>query len=266
MLGSLKIFLIGLILLKIPFAFSQHPVEKKLKFAKISPGKFWMGSPKDERGRFKDEKRHRVTITKSFSLSQTEITQYQWFLVTGFNPSYFSKSTHCPNTHKVIDLVEMCPFHPVENIKWIKIEDFLKKLNAKASFKYRLPTEAEWEYAARSGTNTSRMGNQDLEEYAWYEINSRNQTQRVALKKPNAWGLYDMSGNVWEWVQDWYSKNYYNRSPKKDPKGPKTGTHKVMRGGSWYSPFWVMRMAHRGYQMIDDEPSYQTGFRIVRED
>ncbi|MFZ8932935.1 MAG: formylglycine-generating enzyme family protein [Bacteriovoracaceae bacterium] len=247
-------------------SFSEGSIDSIFSFVQIPKGKFWMGSPRKESGRYKDEKRHRVYITKPFFMAKTEITQLQWVKVMGFNPSYFQEQNDCPENHQIIDGVHLCPNRPVENIKWIKIQDFLDELNKLSTRNYRLPTEAEWEYAARAGSDMKFIhsdSHYSLEDYAWFDDNTGEGPMDVATKRPNQFGLYDMSGNVWEWVQDWYANRYFNRSPRRDPKGPRKGETKVLRGGSWYSLGIILRVAHRGYSKVNDSPSYQNGFRIV---
>jgi len=157
----------------------------------------------------------------SFKMSVYEITQGQWKAVMGNNPSYFSS---CGDD---------CP---LEDVSWNDVQDFIDNLNQQTGKNYRLPTEAEWEYAARAGTTTKYYCGDNrscLRDIAWYRDNSDNQTHPVGQKAPNAWGLYDMSGNVWEWVQDWYDSDYYSSSPETDPQGPDSGAGRVFRGGGW---------------------------------
>jgi len=214
------------------------------KFAEICPGTFMMGSPDSEAGRDSDEgPQHQVTISKAFELQTTEVTQSQWESVMGSNPSYFKGS----------DL-------PVEQVSWDDAQEFITKLNAKNDgYRYRLPTEAEWEYAARAGTTGAYAG--DLDAMAWYAQNSGPTTHPVGTKAPNAWGLYDMHGNVWEWVQDWYGD--YSTSAVTDPVGPSLGSGRVLRGGDWYSYSQYCRSANR----YNDSPAIRgsnLGLRLLR--
>jgi len=218
-----------------------------MKFVFIKPGTFMMGSPSNEKERSNEEKQHQVTLTKGFYMQTTEVTQSQWQAVMGSNPSRF----------KGDDL-------PVEQVSWNDIQEFIGKLNRTDSGnRYRLPTEAEWEYAARAGSTTRFSFGDDesrLGEYAWYIGNSVSQTHRVAQKKQNSWGLYDMHGNVWEWVQDW--KGDYPSGSVTDPKGLSNGSNRVLRGGSWYNRAGYCRSAHR----FRFRPVYRFlngGFRLV---
>jgi formylglycine-generating enzyme required for sulfatase activity len=165
-----------------------------MNFVKILAGKFMMGSPLSEVGRFDDEDLHEVTIKEDFEIMDTQVTQKQWQDVMGSNPSYFKNN----------------PDNPVETVSWNDVQEFIKKLNEKNDgYVYDLPTEEQWEYACRAGTQTAySFGDdpKDLKDYAWYWENSENTTHPVKQKKPNAWGLYDMHGNVWEWCKDVYDK------------------------------------------------------------
>jgi formylglycine-generating enzyme required for sulfatase activity len=218
-----------------------------MEFVLIPAGTFQMGSNDGE----DDEKPvHSVTISKPFYLGKYEVTQREWKAVMGSNPSYYKGDNR-----------------PVERVSWDDVQEFIKKLNAKeGGDKYRLPTEAEWEYACRAGSTTRwYFGDNEnqLGDYAWYKANSGNETKPVGQKKPNAFGLYDMHGNVWEWCQDWYSKDYYGSSPKTDPTGPSSGSNRVRRGGSWGGTATIARAALRG----TDFPDYRygnLGFRLLR--
>ena len=174
-----------------------------------------MGSEKGDN----DEKPvHKVTITKPFYMGKYEVTQEQWEAVMGSNPSNFKGAKN-----------------PVEQVSWEDCEKFIGKLKEKVSGRdFRLPTEAEWEYACRAGSTTDYCygdGDESLDEYAWYYGNSESKTHPVGQKKANAWGLYDMHGNVWEWCSDWYGD--YADGAVSDPKGPESGSARVLRGGSW---------------------------------
>jgi len=219
-----------------------------MEFVYIPPGTFMMGSPSNEKDRDKDERQHRVRLTRGFYMQTTEVTQRQWKAVMGSNPSRF----------KGDDL-------PVERVSWNDAQKFIRNLNRReGGDKYRLPTEAEWEYACRAGTTTrfyfgdseSRLG-----EYAWYRNNSGGRTHQVAEKKPNAWGLYDMHGNVWEWCRDWYGD--YPSGSVTDPKGPSGGSDRVIRGGSWNNKPRHVRSAYRGRNVPGSRNPY-LGFRLLR--
>ncbi|MCB1145017.1 MAG: formylglycine-generating enzyme family protein [Leptospiraceae bacterium] len=173
------------------------------------------------------------------------------------NPSYFK---NCGDN---------CP---VEQVSWDDVQVFLQKLNSKeGGSKYRLPTEAEWEYAARAGGSTGSpptkyyWGNSIDDSYLWYAGNSGSKTHPVGQKKPNGFGLYDMSGNVWEWTQDWNDDNYYSKSPSNDPKGPESGTYRVLRGGSWYFYARFTRSSLR-YNNTPDYRNFLIGFRLLKTD
>ncbi len=173
-----------------------------MEFVLIPAGSFMMGSPDTDVEASPDERpAHCVMITQPFYLGKYEVTQGEWAAVMGNNPSHFKGD----------------PNRPVENVSWHDVQRFMEKLNEReGGATYRLPTEAEWEYAARAGTKGTRY-HKNIDEIAWYVENSTRETHAVGQKVPNAWGLYDMLGNVFEWVQDWYAKEYYQRSPACDP-------------------------------------------------
>ncbi|HEY7545724.1 MAG TPA: bifunctional serine/threonine-protein kinase/formylglycine-generating enzyme family protein, partial [Blastocatellia bacterium] len=182
-------------------------------FVQIPQGEFLMGS---EKGEGDEKPAHKVRISRPFEMGKYEVTQAQWEAVMGNNPSNFKGANL-----------------PVENVSWNDAQEFIQKLNARNDgYVYRLPTEAEWEYACRAGSTGDYAGN--LDEMAWHGSNSASKTHSVGQKKPNAWGLHDMHGNVWEWCMDWYLENYYSQSPSADPPGPGTGSLRVSRGGSCY--------------------------------
>ena len=188
-----------------------------MKMKLIPAGEFEMGDEDHP-----DSPLHKVRITKPFYIGVCPVTQKEWKAVTGKNPSNF----------KGDDL-------PVESVSWDDCQNFIAALNKlEGTWKYRLPTEAEWEYACRAGSRTKYCyGNDEgkLGKYAWYHSNSAEKTHPVGTKAPNAWGLHDMHGNVWEWCEDWYDKNYYKNSLEKDPSGPSSGSFRVIRGGGWSS-------------------------------
>jgi formylglycine-generating enzyme required for sulfatase activity len=193
---------------------------------------------------------HRVKISQPFYLGKYQVTQGEWVAVMGNNPSKYKGRDN-----------------PVENVSWNDAQMFIQGLNAKeGAKKYRLPTEAEWEYAARAGTKSTYSFGDDagqLGQYAWYGGNSSGQTHPVGKKQPNLWGLYDMHGNVWEWGNDWYGRNYYGRSSSTDPAGLSGGDSRVMRGGSWLGSAGYLRSAYRGSYSPDYRLEY-IGFRLAR--
>ena len=211
-----------------------------MKLVLIPSGQFLMGSPESERNRSSHEgPQHEVRITRPFCLGLCEVTQEEYEKVTGANPSDFKNGGGRA---------------PVEQLSWEDAQEFCKKLSAMpeehaAGRHYRLPTEAEWEYACRAGTTTRfGFGDEDgsLGEYAWYKTNADNRTHPVGEKKPNAWGLCDMHGNVWDWCADWYDEKYYSNTVTDDPTGPTSGLARVRRGGSWDHGTGSCRSAFRG--------------------
>jgi formylglycine-generating enzyme required for sulfatase activity len=225
----------------------------KLELVLIPAGKFLMGSPDSVMDAGADEKpQHPVRITKPFYMGKFLVTQEQWEAVTGSNPSYFKG-----------------PKNPVEQVSWEDCQKFLGKLNAKSAAgggKFQLPSEAQWEYACRAGSKTKYCFGDDeskLGEYAWYAADSGRKTHPVDEKKPNAWGLYDMHGNTFEWCQDWWKDGYYKESPVDDPTGPATGAIRVDRGGSWFDPPRNCRSAYRSYD-VPGFRSHRLGLRVSR--
>ncbi len=225
----------------------------KMEMILIPAGEFLMGSPDSDQDALSWEKpQHRVRITKPFYLGKYQVTQEQWETVMGNNPSFFKG-----------------PKNPVERVSWGDCQQFLGKLNAKSvagGGKFQLPNEAQREYACRAGSKTRYCFGDDeskLGEYAWYAANSGTKTHPVGEKKPNAWGLYDMHGDVWEWCQDWYEPRYYKESPVDDPTGATTGSARVCRGGSWYYPAGGCRSAGRFHVEPGLRP-YILGLRVSR--
>jgi len=215
------------------------------QFTLIPAGSFSMGNPDGER----DERRLRtVNITRPFLMQRTEVTQAQWRDVMGTAPSHFSA---CGDT---------CP---VENVSWKDIQEFLEALNRRIPGRnFRLPTEAEWEYAARAGATDDGNSSVPLGERGWHSNNSGNRSHPVAQKQPNGWGLHDMYGNVGEWVQDWYDGNYPGASPVNDPTGPSSGSERVVRGGSWIVPPLFTRASSRDNAAPSERSNFR-GFRLV---
>ena len=217
----------------------------------IPAGSFKMGrDPNFEDGSGDETPQHSVKISRPFYMGKTEVTQEQWVRVMGTNPSVFKGRTN-----------------PVENVSWEDVQTFIARLNEKEGTKaYRLPTEAEWEYAARAGgTGKYCFGDDEgeLGAYAWYDDNSGEKTHPVGQLKANTWGLYDVHGNVWEWTQDWYSDSYYASSPGTDPVGPTSGSDRVWRGGSWDDSAYRARAASRSSN-TPGVRSYYLGFRLSR--
>lgn len=213
-----------------------------MKFKLLRSGTFIMGSVE---GAEDEMPVHRVTISRPFYMGVYEVTQKQWKKIMGKNPSEFEGDSR-----------------PVENVSWNEVRKFIKKLSEKEGVQYRLPTEAEWEYACRAGTKARYYwGDEFNGEYAWYIENSGGSTQSVGQKKSNAWGLYDMIGNVYEWCADSYGE--YSGEHFVDPK-KSDGTRRIGRGGSWKSTAFGCRSSNRGsnhpFRRFD-----VLGFRLVRE-
>jgi len=217
----------------------------RMSFAPVPPGSFIMGSPDNENGRQNMERQHEVHFSKQILVQTTEVTQFQWKTVMGDNPSLFAGCDDCP----------------VENVTWAKAQEFVQKLNAldhnyPYQVSFRLPTESEWEYAARAGSQTAysfgpnfKTGceiDTNLDRGGWHCANASSKTHPVAQKQANGWGLYDMHGNVWEWCSDFFGD--YPTSVTTDPPGPLTGNYRVLRGGAYYSQARYCRSATRSLQ------------------
>jgi formylglycine-generating enzyme required for sulfatase activity len=227
------------------------------EFVTIAPGCFWMGSPETEHGRDQDELRHRVCITKPYAMGRYEVTQNQWRAVMGATPSYFRAcGGRCP----------------VERVSWTDTQAFIAKLNTMTGANYRLPSEAEWEYAARAGTDTPFSFGDDIDSsqvnyngrypYRGEQVEAYQRAPMAVGSYPvNPWGLHDMHGNVWEWVQDYQGP--YPADEVQDPNGPSSGANRVYRGGSWSSTARRCRSAARNLQS-PGRRYFNLGFRLSR--
>jgi formylglycine-generating enzyme required for sulfatase activity len=223
-----------------------------IEFVLIPAGKFTMG---DEKGWSWEKPAHQVTITRPFYLGKHEVTQEQWKAVMRNNPSRFRGARN-----------------PVDSVSWQDCQNFAARLSEKfgaGGARFSLPTEAQWEYACRAGTTTRYSFGDDhytgrLGDYAWWGMNAKGATHPVGQKKPNAWGLYDMHGNVFEWFADRWSEDYYGKSPTEDPAGPETGESRGLRGGSWsLRDPRIFRCAFR-YPHTRNAPIDNYGFRVAR--
>ncbi|MFP4655340.1 MAG: formylglycine-generating enzyme family protein [Methanohalobium sp.] len=228
-----------------------------MEFILIPAGEFQMGSPSEEKNWYKNEHPvHNVIIETPFYLGKFSITQSQWLELMGTNPSRFAGDDR-----------------PVDRVSWNDAQEFINRLNAKEdSNKYRLPSEAEWEYACRAGTTTRySFGNSEskLDEYAWYRENSEHGSHPVGKKNPNPWGLYDMHGNLWEWVQDIYHESYDGAPEDGSAWENNTNYSKIMQvlcGGSWQTSAVGCRSASRTYYPpVARRNSSRIGFRILKE-
>ena len=213
---------------------------------KVDGGTFTMGASSEMTNPDNEEKpTHQVTLS-SYYIGESEVTQALWTAVMGDNPSWFKGDNL-----------------PVESVSWEDCQTFIGKLNGLTGKRFRLPTEAEWEYAARGGkgsNHTQYSGGSMIDDVAWYDGNSGSKTHPVKAKKPNELGLYDMSGNVWEWCQDW--KESYSSNAQTNPTGPGSGSRRVSRGGSWFSYGWSCRLSDRGYYSPGDRDG-KIGFRLT---
>ena len=202
----------------------------RFKMIRIEHGTFMMGATKEMGIHFNDERPvHEVTLTNDYYIGETQVTQALWTAVKGINPSNFEGD----------DL-------PVEDVSWYDCQEFIEQLNKKTGKRFRLPTEAEWEFAARGGNkskHTQYSGSNNIKEVAWYDGNSDDEPHLVKTKKANELGIYDMSGNVLEWCQDWYGN--YSSDSQTNPTGSKSGTYRVCRGGSWFDIASSCRLSGR---------------------
>lgn len=213
----------------------------------VQGGTFTMGATNEQGSDayYSEKPAHSVTLS-SYYIGKTEVTQELWEAVMGSNPSYFKGNRK-----------------PVERVSWNDCQTFISKLNALTGKNYRLPTEAEWEFAARGGIKSKGYkysGSNTLADVAWYAGNSGNTPHDVGTKSPNELGLYDMSGNVDEWCNDWYGDKYYSSSPSNNPTGPGSGSNRVYRGGGWSSFAWYCRSSYR----CNLAPGYRGNFLGLR--
>jgi formylglycine-generating enzyme required for sulfatase activity len=274
---------VGLLALSVPLAVVAAPVPPAqpktitnsigMKLVVVPKGKFVMGMPKTEKGVYGNEPEHEVEITKSFHMGAYEVTQAEYEKVTKENPSQYRAGGKMADKVKELDTKQF----PVEDVSWDEAVAFCKALGAlpeekKAGRVYRLPTEAEWEYACRAGTKTRYAFGDELtvkDANCVGVLLANNEPQPGALGrpsavgsyKPNAWGLYDMHGNVWEWCSDWYGEDYYTKSPKQDPPGPDKETGKRVRRGGDFA-FYTMHL-RSGSRFPYQSDKTGTGFRVV---
>jgi uncharacterized protein (TIGR02996 family) len=241
-----------------------------MEFAWIPPGSFWMGSPEDEAGRQEEELLHRVTLTRGFWMGVAPVTQGQWQAVMGDNPSYYSRSGGGKDEVAGISDEDLLRF-PVECVSWEDSQVFCAKMSGGLGKRITLPTEAEWEYACRAGTRTpfhfggvlngTQANCHGESPYGTAEEGPYlGRPSVVGSYAPNAWGLLDCHGQVWEWCENWYDERYYSVSEAVDPKGSLNGDSRVLRGGSFRLESGLCRAARRsrlapGYR-------FKFGFRV----
>ena len=230
--------------------FTERVEGMDLKMVYVKGGTFQMGATSEQGDDFWDDEKpvHAVTLS-DYYIGKYEVTQGLWKAVMGENPSYFD---------------EAGDDYPAESVSWDDVQEFIAKLNELTGRKYVLPTEAQWEYAARGGVKTQGYkysGSNDIDEVAWYQDNSENSTHPVGTKKANELGIYDMSGNVWEWCQDWYGS--YSSEAQTNPAGPETGSARVFRGGGWDGYARICRVSIRNYPYNPSYRSLNLGLRLV---
>jgi formylglycine-generating enzyme required for sulfatase activity len=225
-----------------------EPTIPEIPLTFVKGGCFDMGDTFGDGG--SDEKPVHQVCVGDFYMGRHEVTQEQWVAVMGSNPSQFAFGGN----------------YPVESLSWNDAREFIRKLNRRTGLKWRLPTEAEWEYAARNGGKKVKYagdGDDDaLDDYAWHEANAGMRTHPVGEKKPNGLGLYDMAGNVWEWVQDRYDRDYYRQSPRTNPTGDPFGVNRIARGGSAMKGAGFLRASYRDY-VAPDSRGNCFGLRLV---
>lgn len=252
-----------LLLLLLAAGLTAAPVERAVTladgtafvFVEIPAGRFLMGSPADEPGRARDEGPQReVTLSRPFWLGKFEVTQAQWFAVMEENPATFQDFAASPS-------------HPVEGVSWLDAQAFIARMNGRGLGRFRLPTEAEWEYAARAGTSTrfpwgEDPGYRELPQHAWFYSRAEGRSHPVGQKRANAWGVHDLTGGVWEWCHDWFGP--YPGAAAANPRGPDEGDARVIRGGSWFNEPEALRPANR-HRHPPDSRQTNLGLRLVWE-
>ena len=241
--------------IKLTFFSNQTFTVKGVSFTMIAVegGTFQMGATSEQGSEADSDEKpvHSVTLS-DYYIGETEVTQELWEAVMGSNPRYFSGY----------------PQRPVENVSWNDCHEFITKLNELTGKNFRLPTEAEWEYAARGGNKSKGYkysGSNTIGNVAWYDGNSGSKTHDVKTKQANELGIYDMSGNVWEWCQEWYSSSYYSSGSQTNPTGPSSGSDRVLRGGSWDDSAGLCRVSNRFF-INPDYRYYSLGFRLILQE
>ena len=237
----------------------------KFTFCWCPPGEFMMGSPRSEDwlddidGHDDTKKQHRVRLTKGFWLLESEVTQEMWEAVmrTTIQDQITQEERRTQHEFDITEDWLFGPRKPMCFVSWDDSLDFCKRLSGMTRQKIVLPTEAQWEYACRAGTTGKYAGTGSLEDMGWYIGNSDFRFHEVKGKRANAWGLYDMHGNVWEWCSDWYTDDYYWESPVDDPTGPSSGWSRVQRGGSWYDDARDCRSAASSCGASEDLDGFQ---------
>ena len=221
-------------------------------FCWCPPGEFQMGSPETEERHDFCEQQHTVRLSCGFWMLDSEVTQQMWKSITD-DPDYDERTD---------EKWGKGDSYPMYIVNWIDCQDFCRQFSDLIGQKVAIPTEAQWEYACRAGSEGPYAGTGQLDEMGWYQGNSGGQAHEVKTKEPNAWGLYDMHGSVWEWCADWFDGHYYESSPEEDPAGPEDGIQLVVRGGDWKHSGYLCRSA---YRFAYDPQRYYPylGFRII---
>ncbi len=260
-----KQMILALVVFSAPMTFAN---DVEMEFVSISAGKFTMGNAEDEPYVGDEKDQIEVQLNQDFEMQITEVTQLQWFRVMKDNPSLFKEEKYCRGEYRIEEEIKLCPNHPVEHVSWDRVQDFIAILNKKNDgYIYRLPTEEEWEYAARAGSVTIYSFGGDaseLSDYGWYWENSDKQTHVVKLKKANSWGLHDMHGNVWEWTSETYDARLLKgRTPVVEVDPSDSKYYRVARGGAWSDNAMSLYSVSFGFGHRDVE-FRNVGLRLVR--